>query len=189
MPASHLLRLHHIQNHSLANGPGERIVLWTQGCTLACPGCFNPQTHHVDGGSLWNVHDLARLLLSAPGHPEGLTISGGEPLQQSIPLLQLLKIIHKASTLSIILFTGLTWPEVHKIPRAMEVLANCDVLLAGRYLSTHHLASGLLGSSNKTVHFLTNRYTQADLDDIPPAEVWLSPGGNLTISGIDPLKL
>jgi pyruvate-formate lyase-activating enzyme len=22
-----------------------RYVIWTQGCSLGCPGCFNPETH------------------------------------------------------------------------------------------------------------------------------------------------
>ena len=37
---------------SAANGPGERFVLWVQGCPLACPGCWNPDTwafEHAEG--------------------------------------------------------------------------------------------------------------------------------------------
>ena len=29
---------------SRVNGPGERFVLWLQGCSLRCPGCWNPDT-------------------------------------------------------------------------------------------------------------------------------------------------
>ncbi|MGD0006352.1 MAG: 4Fe-4S cluster-binding domain-containing protein, partial [Anaerolineaceae bacterium] len=40
-----ILNLHHFEPLSLVNGPGKRSVVWVQGCTLNCPGCFNPQTH------------------------------------------------------------------------------------------------------------------------------------------------
>ena len=36
-----MMRLHHFLPHSRANGSGIRAVLWVQGCSLACPGCFN----------------------------------------------------------------------------------------------------------------------------------------------------
>lgn len=37
-------RLHAVVPRSAANGPGVRYVVWSQGCALACPGCFNPET-------------------------------------------------------------------------------------------------------------------------------------------------
>ena len=37
--------IHAIEPRSRANGPGARFVVWLQGCTLGCPGCFNPATH------------------------------------------------------------------------------------------------------------------------------------------------
>ncbi len=39
------LRLHAFLPRSRANGPGWRSVVWVQGCSLGCAGCFNPQTH------------------------------------------------------------------------------------------------------------------------------------------------
>src|SRR3972149_712339 len=40
-----ILRLHALLPRSRANGPGMRAVIWFQGCTRGCPGCFNPETH------------------------------------------------------------------------------------------------------------------------------------------------
>jgi len=45
-----VLRVHHFLPRSHANGPGVRAVLWAQGCSLACPGCFNADTHALTGG-------------------------------------------------------------------------------------------------------------------------------------------
>ena len=39
------IRLHAFEPASRANGPGPRAAVWFQGCTLGCPGCFNPDTH------------------------------------------------------------------------------------------------------------------------------------------------
>jgi anaerobic ribonucleoside-triphosphate reductase activating protein len=34
---------------SRANGPSLRAVVFFQGCTLRCRGCWNPQAHQVRG--------------------------------------------------------------------------------------------------------------------------------------------
>ncbi|HZI36693.1 MAG TPA: 4Fe-4S cluster-binding domain-containing protein, partial [Acidimicrobiia bacterium] len=33
-----------------AEGPGRRAALWVQGCSIRCPGCFNPHSWAFDGG-------------------------------------------------------------------------------------------------------------------------------------------
>jgi anaerobic ribonucleoside-triphosphate reductase activating protein len=37
--------IHNRIANSTANGPGERVVVWVQGCSLACSGCWNSETH------------------------------------------------------------------------------------------------------------------------------------------------
>ena len=32
---------------SIVDGPGLRMVIWTQGCKHNCKGCHNPQTHSL----------------------------------------------------------------------------------------------------------------------------------------------
>ena len=182
------LRLHHFEPASRVNGPGTRSVLWLQGCTLGCPGCFNPLTHPSDGGSLYSTDEILARILAQREQIEGITISGGEPLQQTAPLAALLRAVKQAAQLSIVLFTGFTWSEVNRLPGAVEILASVDVLLAGRYDAAKRVASGLLGSSNKSVHFLTPRYTQADLDQVPEAEILIQPDGEVRFSGIQPLQ-
>ena len=62
-----------------------------------------------------------------------------------------------------------------------------DVLIAGRYERRYHLGAGLLGSSNKKIHFLTPRYSARDLAAVPDAEVLIQPNGEVFLSGISPL--
>lgn len=182
------LRLHAFIPFSRANGPGARAVIWTQGCTLNCPGCFNPETHSFNGGEEVAVDDLFQRLVSLGDAIEGVTISGGEPLQQLRPLVALLRRVREETDLSVLVFTGYAWDEIGRMPEADALLACVDALIAGRYDQTQRLARDLRGSANKTVHFLSERYTMDDLQAVLPAEVIITAEGDVVISGIDPVK-
>jgi anaerobic ribonucleoside-triphosphate reductase activating protein len=182
------LRLHAFIPFSRANGPGVRAIVWTQGCTLGCAGCFNPETHPFTGGELIAVDDLFQRIAALKETIEGVTISGGEPLQQSRPLVALLRRVREETDLSVLVFTGYTWDEIGRMPEADSLLACVDALVAGRYDQTQRLARDLRGSANKTVHFLSERYTMDDLQAVLPAEVLITAEGEVVISGIDPVK-
>jgi pyruvate-formate lyase-activating enzyme len=53
------IRVRAFEPASRANGPGLRAVVWFQGCTRACPGCFNPATHDPRGGDECETHPLS----------------------------------------------------------------------------------------------------------------------------------
>lgn len=162
-------RLHGFAHASRANGPGLRAVAWFQGCTLGCPGCFNPR----------------RPPLAGRGGIEGITLSGGEPLQQPEALLDLLRRLEHAE-LSKLLSSGFSRPEILGMPLGREILSRIDVLIAGRYDARRRLGRGLLGSTNQQIHLLTSRYTMADFRGLPQREAILHPDGRVTFSGIDP---
>lgn len=179
------LAVHAFLPASLANGPGRRAVLWLQGCTLGCPGCFNPATHPFTTERT-PVRRIADRIAAVSGI-EGLTISGGEPLQQRRGLDALLRIVRAESELSIILFTGYALDEL--TPAQRDVVRLVDVVVAGRYDHAQRVASGLRGSANKTVHLVTGRYTAADIDAVPLAEVVIDADGDLVLSGIQPISM
>ena len=180
------LRVHDFMARSRANGPGLRAVLWLQGCSLSCPGCFNPHTHSREAGDRVPIDEFrARLADASPGI-EGLTVSGGEPLEQARALRALLERLRRETPLSVILFTGFTWQEVTATAEMADVLPFVDVLVAGRYERAQRLARGLRGSENKTTHFLTDRYVEGDLEAVPAAEIAIVPEGDLVVTGIDP---
>jgi anaerobic ribonucleoside-triphosphate reductase activating protein len=181
------LRIHQFLPASYANGPGRRAVLWVQGCSLGCHGCFNPETHALARGEARGVDEMMADIKSQAGAIEGITVSGGEPLQQLPALLALLERVREETPLSTILFTGYTFDEVLSLaPESVRLLACVDVLIAGRYNHSKRLASGLIGSANKTIHFLTDRYGAGDLQSVPEAEVVITPDGHLLMTGIDP---
>ena len=186
------IRLHRLEPASLANGPGLRAVIWVQGCAFGCPGCFNPETHAMKGGEIWPVEKLVERILAIQANSsgqklEGLTISGGEPLYQHRALARLLEQVREKTDLSILVFTGYDWEELHRLKGIDRFLSYVDVLIAGRYDASRRVAQSLIGSANKVVHFLTGRYTAQDLEGVPQAEVIVKPDGEIILSGIDPL--
>lgn len=184
------IRVHATEPRSRANGPGARFVVWMQGCTLGCPGCFNPATHPTIGGRELDVAELAaELAVAARTSPiEGLSLSGGEPLQQAAAAVELLDAARTLG-LSTLAFSGYTVDEIRALPHGEGVLARLDVLIDGRYVSTERLASGLRGSANQRIRLLTARYKVADVEATPVAEIRIGPTGEVVLTGVNPLKL
>lgn len=185
---SDILRIHRFLPFSLANGPGVRTVIWVQGCSLKCPYCYNPETHPFTDGEYVSVENLFRRVAALKDTIEGITVSGGEPLQQQQPLLALLSQVRHETPFSVLLFTGYTWEEVQQMPVAHALLACVDVLVAGRYNASQHIARDLHGSANKTTHLITPRYTMDDLRSVPSTEIIVTKTGEVVMSGIDPIK-
>jgi anaerobic ribonucleoside-triphosphate reductase activating protein len=181
-----ILRVHAVEPRSRANGPGVRFVVWLQGCTLGCPGCFNPGTHDAGGGREVALDELAAQLAAA--RVDGLTLSGGEPLQQPDAAVALLDAA-RALGLSTLAFSGYTLDEIRALPRGPDVLARLDVLIDGRYVAGDRLAIGLRGSANQRIQLLTDRYRLADVEATPVAEIRIAPTGDVVLTGVNPLKL
>lgn len=202
--AALVARVHAIEPRSRANGPGVRYVIWLQGCTLGCAGCFNPATHPHAGGQLRSVAELlAELTAAVRGDAEaathrdlgsqqppisGLTLSGGEPLQQPEAAAALLAGA-RALGLSTLVFSGYTREEIEQLPSGPAALASIDVLVDGRYRSTERLGAGLRGSANQRILLLSARHTLAEVEATPIAEIRISREGELVLTGVDPLKL
>ena len=182
-----MLNLHSILPRSRANGPGIRMVIWFQGCSLRCPGCFNPDTQPDKPQLVMPVGKLAGRIAAEQHEIEGITITGGEPLQQPEALLKLLAEVWASSTLSVLLFSGYSLYEIVKLTLGPEILKHVDVLIAGRYDRSQRFAERLRGSSNQSVHCLTDRYTIDDLTSVPPTEIVITPQGSVVFSGIDPV--
>jgi anaerobic ribonucleoside-triphosphate reductase activating protein len=181
------LRLHAVEPRSRANGPGARFVVWLQGCSLGCPGCFNPTTHSANGGVEVEVAELTAQLAGTKSI-EGLSLSGGEPLQQAVAAAELLAAA-RALGLSTLAFSGYTIEEARALPGGPEVLARLDVLIDGRYVAGERLATGLRGSANQRIQLLTERYTHADVEATPVAEIRIGKTGEVVLTGVNPLKL
>src|SRR5581483_4856493 len=100
--------LHGFVPASRANGPGLRAVAFFQGCTLACEGCWNIGSHKFHGTEV-STAMVAQDIVTAirTSSLEGVTFSGGEPMQQAPALVELMRQIRAlAPTASVGMFTG-----------------------------------------------------------------------------------
>ena len=130
------VRISGIVEESIADGPGIRYALFTQGCPHQCKGCHNPETHTLDGGFLT---DVATVLAQFKENPllAGITFSGGEPFLQPEPLWVLAEQI-KALGKTVVVFSGYTCEHLHKLsvkqPAVAGLLALTDLLIDGPYI-------------------------------------------------------
>lgn len=182
---------------SRVNGPGERAVVWLAGCTLGCLGCWNPETHRHGTGEQLSYGRLSDWILSINGI-EGVTFSGGEPIQQIHSLLLLINWLeYKKPELSFGLYTGYTLPEletgryefysnslggtIRGSQETWEALRQrIDFAVMGRYNQQKRSIGGasLLGSSNQELHLFSNRYRHEDFNS-QRVEVTISPDAKL----------
>ena len=91
------LRIHSIESFGTHDGPGIRLVVFTQGCQFRCLYCANPDTWDVHGGTEIPLDEIVRRALQEKpffGKRGGVTISGGEPTLQRKVLLELFKKLH-----------------------------------------------------------------------------------------------
>ena len=119
--------------HSRINGPGNRLVIWVQGCKFNCKGCFNPETHPYTKEHLVDVVDLAKMI-NEDAQIEGITISGGEPLDYPKQIQSLLSNLeHRITT---VIYSGYHYEDVVSDEDLMKVVKCADLSIIGRYDSS-----------------------------------------------------
>jgi anaerobic ribonucleoside-triphosphate reductase activating protein len=173
-----------------AEGPGRRAALWVQGCSIRCPGCFNPHSWNFGGGEPLGWPELADAVrVSAADHDiEGLTLLGGEPFDQAAPLAALAEAV-RAAGLSVMTFTGYVLEDLRTAGREDwdRLLAATDLLVDGPYLAQRpERRRPWVGSDNQRFWFLTDRYAHlaGDLDAIPNRlEIRISRSGEVAVNG------
>lgn len=175
------LNLARTLHRSAANGPGERFVVWVQGCRLACPGCWNPDTWSFERRDVVEVADLGAEILATPGI-DGVTFTGGEPFEQARALAEVGRAVRNAG-LSVVVFTGYEFAELTSDAH-LALLAVTDVLVAGRYVEADRTESlPWRGSSNQSLHFVTDRYDAYDTTEAGTAEIHIGADGTVMLTG------
>jgi anaerobic ribonucleoside-triphosphate reductase activating protein len=178
------LRVHALMECSTVNGPGARAVIWVQGCPLGCPRCWNPLTHDPKEGFWLDVSEVLEWVAKANREHriEGLTISGGEPIEQVpavLELLRRLKAAHPEMTTG--LFSGYTerelteslWPAIQ---------GHLDFAVLGRYNARRRSHDPLVSSTNQVLRLYTARYSMADFA-AQSVEVQIDDTGLTQITG------
>ena len=152
----------HAYSISRVNGPGNRFVLWTQGCSKGCSECFNPETWSNNIFKEYSPRQIFELIKDF--EVDGITISGGDPLEQEVELLELLFLLKEIKLpKGIILFTGFSRNEIRENPIREKCLSYIDVLIDGRYEKNLKVDFSFRGSSNQEFYFFSNKISSSEL--------------------------
>lgn len=130
-----------IEPFDIANGPGVRMSIFVSGCTHACPGCFNTAAQDPNYGDKFTkemLDQIVNTLYLNAQEIRGISILGGEPLQQDVDELYYLIATIKDLTsdlLPVWLWTGYSF-ETNKdvFKKYRKVIELCDTIIDGRYV-------------------------------------------------------
>lgn len=146
-----------IDETSICDGPGVRVVLWVSGCSVHCHGCHNPESWAFDAGNLFD-QDAEKKLFTALNRPyiQGITLSGGHPLEpyNCHDVYILIQDIKKyCPNKNIWLYTGYTLSINDFLENTSEknkIIRMCDVVVDGPYIeSQRDVTLKFRGSSNQ----------------------------------------
>ena len=188
MPSPHL-NVAAISRSTRSLGPGERAVVWVQGCPFHCHECLAPEWIPLRPAQRISPQELVNELVTSSS-VTGLTFSGGEPMQQAAGLAHLAKIAREQRDLDIICFTGYRFEQLIKSPPAAgikELLDEVDVLIDGPYIPSRNDGVGLRGSNNQRIIHLTSRLRNIDFETSSRQVEVHVRDGELMVVGIPPL--
>ncbi|MFE1193215.1 4Fe-4S cluster-binding domain-containing protein [Streptomyces olivaceoviridis] len=148
-------------------GPGKRLGVWFQGCSLGCAGCMSRHTWDPAAGTSATVREVLALWRRALADGAGgLTVSGGEPLQQAAALAELLAGAarlrdgarrHEGSAghrpADLLVYTGYEPAEL--TPERRAALDGADAVITGRFRVAEPTRLAWRGSANQRIVPLT----------------------------------
>jgi anaerobic ribonucleoside-triphosphate reductase activating protein len=133
-------------------GPGRRIGIWFQGCSIRCPGCISADTwaFRTAAATVADVLASAETWLPAA---DGITFSGGEPFDQIGALEALLRELRERSAADILVFSGYSLEALGEHLSRMGGLI--DAIVTDPYERESPQTLRLRGSDNQRLTFLT----------------------------------
>ena len=146
------IRIAGIANDSIVDGPGLRMAVFFQGCLRGCPGCHNPGSWPLEGGTETTAEELLARIDSNP-LLTGVTFTGGEPLLRAGALLPLAEGI-RARGLDLAIYTGFSFEEIFADgdKEALALLAYASTLVDGPFvLEEKSLLLSFRGSGNQRI--------------------------------------
>ena len=127
---------------------------------------------------------MAELLteITAVDGLEGVTFTGGEPMDQADALAELATACRDRG-LSVFIFTGYRQDQLKShVQRKLWDLA--DIVVAGPYVQAQRsFEHAWVGSANQQVHFVRSRYSSVDQLNAVRAEAHLELDGTITWTG------
>jgi anaerobic ribonucleoside-triphosphate reductase activating protein len=141
-----------------AAGPGNRLVIWFQGCLKRCPGCANRSFQEKKIKTVLTPAQLARIAENADGI-DGITLTGGEPFLQAGCIVRFLSQLRRLP-LTTVCYSGYDIEELRdgrSAPEVRELLDAVDLLIDGEYKRKLPPGGAYRSSVNQKLHFLSGR--------------------------------
>ncbi len=135
-------------------GFGSRLVIWFNGCPFRCTGCIEEKLQSGGLGRDVKTIDLLNELDDILPEVDGLTFSGGEPLWQSVSLLEFLDLVPR--DLDKMLFTGYDVGELNT--NKLKCYEQFDLVISGRFQQNKMGNYLWRGSSNQKYFSPTGKY-------------------------------
>lgn len=160
-------------------GPGKRLLIFCQGCTLRCPGCINQHLWEFGTGQDISPEEVLQLCKEV----DGVTLHGGEPLDQSESLLDVVKLL-KNNDKTVILFTGYKLKELTKREQK-EIWKLADIVVSGRYIEKkRNIYLQFRGSTNQRVYCHKGKCKHYKIKDGKSVAIFrLNEDGNVVARG------
>lgn len=173
-------------------GPGKRAVIWVRGCTLACPGCMTPELWGSGSPATFTpIEHVAAQLRPLLAAADGLTISGGEPMQQSAALKNLVQLLRREFvSLHVLVYSGYGIEELQKHgEETLAFLREIDILIDSRFDQNASNDLSWRGSDNQRLHLISERARNSGLGDEAwpesrPLQIQMTEPGQYRIIGI-----
>jgi len=137
-------------------GPGERLVIWTIGCSKHCYKCANPELWHENPDKNIDVGELVGIIKQTADNQtiDGVTVTGGDPFEQIEELNKLLSLLVEITD-DVLVYTGYTVEEAKTILTKSEwesMRRHTSVLVDGAYMDElNDNECALRGSSNQNI--------------------------------------
>lgn len=173
-------------------GAGRRVVVWVQGCDLACPGCASVDTWDMSLGTRRSADAVAEALAAEirARDLDGLTITGGEPMDQAPALAEMITRLreilaswHRADGFDILAFSGYTTAAARR--RAGSLWQLLDIAVCGPYRRDLPSDVALVATRNQEVNPLTPRgVSKYALLTSPTRMQVMSDGESLVMVGL-----
>ncbi len=190
--------IHGFVGGSRVNGPGLRAVVYFQGCSVGCPKCWNRASHAFVGQER-NIAEVARWVLCAHEESplEGVTFSGGEPMQQADALLGLIESLRDLlPSLSFGMYSGYSereladgryWCRSELTRRAKQeiwrlIRRRLDFGVLGRYVAGQPSTLALRTSANQKLVLFSERYREQDFEP-QEVEIHIAAQGLVQVTG------
>jgi anaerobic ribonucleoside-triphosphate reductase activating protein len=138
----------------LTLGPGIRVGVWFQGCSIRCKGCISKHTWEFDKKYKKTIAQVIDQInyYSEIYNTKSITISGGEPFDQSSSLYTLLKKLKELKFNDILLYSGYKFNYLQK--NYGDILKYIDVLIDGPFIETKKTNKIYKGSNNQRMYIL-----------------------------------